>query len=281
MNLPTPYTIHDGLAVYRMGTGDPVLLMPAPHRFQIPGDGSALPLINGLVGLGRQVISYDPPESGHSTRPMQLSMQEMHQCANEALDVAGVRGAVDVLGHSMGGLTTLAYTLEHPERVRRLLLVGTGTGGRAYMQTPGALWNRSHPQFWAMALRAIFHIVVPRLAPEKMLNNFIERWSYCDQRLADLAEIKADDWLRPRQGRTDWHRIARHLDYAPRLGEIAVPALILCGRHDPQYPFGCSQELAAGINSAQLVAFEYSGHFPFIEEAEAFWRAVGEFLARG
>jgi pimeloyl-ACP methyl ester carboxylesterase len=72
--------------------------------------------------------------------------------------------------------------------------------------------------------------------------------------------------------------VARKLDYAPRLDEIEIPTLILCGRYDPQYPPACSEELGAGIRNAQVIYFEHSGHYPFIEEAEAFWQAVADFL---
>jgi pimeloyl-ACP methyl ester carboxylesterase len=57
-----------------------------------------------------------------------------------------------------------------------------------------------------------------------------------------------------------------------------MPTLILCGRHDPQYPLSCSEELAAGIRAARLVVFERTGHYPFLEEPEAFWQSVDEFL---
>jgi pimeloyl-ACP methyl ester carboxylesterase len=57
-----------------------------------------------------------------------------------------------------------------------------------------------------------------------------------------------------------------------------VPALILCRRHDPQFPPTCSEELARRIKDAELVFFERSGDFPFIEEPEAFCSAVRSFL---
>jgi proline iminopeptidase len=275
----TSYVLHDGLAVYAFGSGEPIFFMPGPHRFQKPGDRSADALIDGLARLGRQVITFDPPGSGRSTRPARLGMAEMHGCTDEALDVCGVSGPVDALGHSMGGLVTVAYAIEEPARVKRLVLVGTGSGGPAYMESPGALWNRSHPGFWRMALLGILHIAWPRLAPQKMMLNLIERYSFYDQSWVEPKKVAWRDWLRPREGRTDWHRVASKLDYGPRLGEIEAPTLILCGRHDPQYPPTASEELAAGIRGARLIFFERSGHYPFIEEAEAFWEAVRDFLA--
>ena len=276
--VPQPFAIHDGLAVYRIGQGPPVLLMPAPHRFQQPGDGTAGPLVDGLVRLGRQVISYDPPGAGRSTRKPRISMREMHDCADEALAVAGASAPVDAMGHSMSGLCTLAYAIERPDRVHGLILIGTGTGERAYLSAPGALWNRSHPGFWPMVARAVLLMVWHRRAPETILNNYIRRQSFVDRSLAPPTEVAFGDWVRPPRGHTEWHRRARHLDYAGRLGEVEVPTLILCGRQDPQYPPACSQELAVGIPQSRLVWFDHSGHFPFREEPDAFWHAVELFL---
>jgi proline iminopeptidase len=279
MTPPDPFAIRDGLAIYRIGEGPPILLMPGPHRFQQPGDGSAAPLIDGLTRLGRQVISFDPPGAARSSRLARVSMAEMHDCADEALAAVGVAGPIDAVGHSMGGLAVLAYAVGRPGRVRRLVLIGTGTGGRAYMTAPGALWNRSHPQFWRMAMLGILQMAWPRRAPELILFNFIRCCSFVDRRFVRTRAVKWRDWLRPRRGRTDWHQVARRLDYGPRLAEIDVPTLILCGRHDPQYPPACSEELARGIAGSRVAWFERSGHFPFIEEPEAFWGAVGDFLA--
>lgn len=41
---------------------------------------------------------------------------------------------------------------------------------------------------------------------------------------------------------------------------------------------GCSRELAEGIPGAQLVVFERSGHYPFLEETERFVDAIERFL---
>lgn len=275
-----PSVIQDGLAVYVAGEGRPVLFMPGPHRFQRPGLSSADALIDGLVGLGRMVVTYDPPGSGHSTRPARLGMAEMHECAREALTASGVTGPVDALGHSMGGLALLSFALDHPQRVARLVLVGTGTGGRAYLTAPGALWNRGHRDFPALAATGSLHLMLRRLGSERLLNNLIARHSFHDASLAEQTPSRISDWIKPAQGRADWHSIARRIDLGPRLPEIRVPVLVVCGRHDPQFPLACSHELVEGIAGSQLEVFENSGHFPFLEEPAAFWALVGDFLDR-
>ena len=69
--------IRNGLAIYRIGEGEPILLMPGPHRFARPGLPLTDALIDGLVGLDRQVVTFDPPGSGRSTRRARLGMEEM------------------------------------------------------------------------------------------------------------------------------------------------------------------------------------------------------------
>ena len=79
----------------------------------------------------------------------------------------GTTNPVDVVGHSMGGLAALAYAIDHPEKVKRLVLVGTGCGGRAYKGAVGAFWNRSHPAFWRMALLGTLHLAWPARGPRE------------------------------------------------------------------------------------------------------------------
>jgi pimeloyl-ACP methyl ester carboxylesterase len=279
---PEPTSVREGLAVYRFGHGDPVLLMPGPHRFQRPGLPMADALIDGLTGLGRSVITYDPPGSGRSTRPACLGVGEIVTCTDEALRTLGVTEPLDALGHSMGGLALLAYALERPRRTRSLVLVSTGAGGPAYVRAPGSLWAPGQPGFVGVALLGTIHRVLRRLATERLLNNHVQRWSFADPaRAIAAAPVRATDWLRREQGRADWHRVARGLDYRPQLHQLTMPVLILCGRQDPQFPPRASAELAAAIPRALLHWFDDSGHYPFIEEAAPFWAVVAEFLVSG
>jgi proline iminopeptidase len=275
-----PYRVHHGLAVYRFGSGRPVFFMPGPHRFQRPGLPIADAIIAGLMGLGRQVVTFDPPGSGHSTRKSTLGMDEMRNCTDEALHLCNVHLPVDAFGHSMGGLALLDYVLARPQAVRRLVLVGTGSGGPSYLSAPGALWNSSHPRFLTLAVLGVAQSVWRCRALESILNGFITRESFVDQGFAQPVHVAAADWFRRRRGRSDWHRIARRLDYSPRLAEVQAPTLILCGSHDPQFPPSASEQLHSGIAHSELAMFGRSGHYPFIEESDRFWATADAFLNR-
>ena len=67
-------------------------------------------------------------------------------------------------------------------------------------------------------------------------------------------------------------------DVVPRLGEIGVPTLVLAGRDDFIAPPSQAERLCQGIRNAELVVFEHSGHYPYVEEPEAFFAAIRDWL---
>jgi proline iminopeptidase len=69
------------------------------------------------------------------------------------------------------------------------------------------------------------------------------------------------------------------LSYADRLGDVEAPTLIIAGRHDPEAPLPCSEELHMGVSDSRLVIFERSGHSPHEEEAVLFAQTLQAFLA--
>ena len=65
-----------------------------------------------------------------------------------------------------------------------------------------------------------------------------------------------------------------------RLGEIHRPTLILVGRDDFICPPSQAHILRNGITNSELVIFENSGHLPYVEEAEAFFDSVRDWIKR-
>jgi 3-oxoadipate enol-lactonase len=69
-------------------------------------------------------------------------------------------------------------------------------------------------------------------------------------------------------------------DYTGMLSSIVVPALVAYGERDPVVPLPLSEELAAGIPSAQLAAVQDAGHVANADNPEAFDALLRGFLER-
>jgi proline iminopeptidase len=277
-----PLSVEEGLAVYAVGSGEPVLLFPYPHAHTTTPMAQG-PLAERLAEMGRTVITYDVPGAYRSTREPVGDVEELIRCADETLDRLGIEGPVDVVGHSMGGLAALAYAVERPERTRRLVLVGAMSGFPAVARwgLPGSSMRAWEPDYWRLIAWGIrIKLGLGNLALHKKLQNLMERACYYDQTRFTPLEIDADD---REQGipirELLWGRnMLRRLSYADRLGSVQAPTLVLVGRHDPEAPPPCSEELADGIADARLVTFERSGHFPFVEEPSPFAETVEAFF---
>ena len=276
-----PVSVVDGLAVYTAGSGEPALLLPYPHGH------TTEPMVQGplaeiLVSMGRTVVTFDVPGAYRSTREPAGDMEEMIQCADEALDRLGIQGPVDVLGHSMGGLAALAYGIERPERTRRLVLVASLSGfpAAARWGLPGSAYRFYEPDYWRIILWGMrLNAGHGDLALHKRLQNLMACATYHDEAFFRPVAIDNDDAEKGVPIRTLWSRnMYTRLSYADRLGEVRAPTLILAGRHDPEAPLPCSEELLHGIPAARLVIFEESGHSPFIEEVALFAQTVDGFL---
>jgi pimeloyl-ACP methyl ester carboxylesterase len=67
---------------------------------------------------------------------------------------------------------------------------------------------------------------------------------------------------------------------ADKLDRITCPTLVEFGRYDLQTTPECAKRLSTAIPDAELVWLENSGHFPWVEEPDFFFRAVRDWLAR-
>ncbi|MBN1963160.1 MAG: hypothetical protein JW910_00835, partial [Anaerolineae bacterium] len=73
----------------------------------------------------------------------------------------------------------------------------------------------------------------------------------------------------------------RETDLRPRLGEIEMPTLGIFGRKDIIVNPRQREVLAEGVPQACVHFFQNSGHFPMLDEPEAFHEAVRDFLHNG
>src|SRR5919202_302458 len=118
-----PTAVHGGLAVYDVGDGPVVLLVPSPHGYVL-GPSAEGELCGVLLEAGARVVTFDPPGAFRSTRTARLGLEEIVACCEEALDVRGISTPVPVVAHSQATLCALAFALGKPRRVAAMVLVG-------------------------------------------------------------------------------------------------------------------------------------------------------------
>lgn len=277
-----PHSVVNGLAVYSRGNGRAVLLFPYPHAANHQPMVQS-PLADMLVAMGRTVITFDLPGAYRSTRTPIGDIQEIVSSADEALARLEIEGSVDVLGHSMGAFSALAYAVERPERVNRLALVGAMSGFPAVFKygMPKSAWKISQLEYWRFVFLGLrVKLGWGNLALHKQLVNSMTRASFYDQDQFIPLDIDADDYSKgiPVREILWGQNMYRNLSYADELDHIHAPTLIMAGKFDPEAPLPCAQELTAGISNSELIVFDKSGHYPYLEESTKFYKVLDGFL---
>ena len=237
-----------------------------------------------LDALGARRAYVDLLGCGASPEPddwAEVTDETWAEGVRDRLDAEGLGRAV-VFGHSYGAAVALHVARLYPDRVAGLVLCAppprpahlAAAAARAEARLPGL------PPETGTALRAAlaappesdaaFAATMARLLPLYV----------ADPAAHDLAAFAGRVRFRAGAVRRSFYTLLA--DYDPRgwLAEIRAPALVLSGRHDWVSPPGEGPaETAAGLG-AEHVVFEHSGHFPFMEENEAFTRVVGRWLGR-
>jgi pimeloyl-ACP methyl ester carboxylesterase len=185
------------------------------------------------------------------------------------LDALGIARA-DVLGVSMGGMIAQELALRHPQRVEKLVLVGTyarpDAKRRLLLQQWRDLARIGAPLEMLVRERLLWTLQDETLEQQDLIDAMVEFFT------RDGAPLTADVFARQCEA------CLSH-DCADRLRQIRQRTLVLCGRHDALTPTKFHRELADEIPDAHLVTIGFGGHLVMAESAEHFNRTVLEFLA--
>jgi pimeloyl-ACP methyl ester carboxylesterase len=92
--------------------------------FHINQQSSALMLeLLSVIGTARRVIAIDYPSHGHSDHvAKQPRIDDYAYCAIELMDQRGI-GKACVMGEAVGAATSIAFSVNHPDRVERMIMV--------------------------------------------------------------------------------------------------------------------------------------------------------------
>lgn len=220
----------------------------------------------------RRIIFYDQRGTGkspQSSNPDELSVKAMVD------DLENLRrelkiDRMDLLGHSWGGILSMAYAVRYPQHVAHLIVVGSGDPKPAEHEF---LWNKLFPEITA----TIPDDPSPAGKMGCVAVEAYDRMSYYDTRNHPRDTV-TDSGSFSQQVCTTVMLDAMKLDLYPQLRRLNVPTLAINGRFDANVAPTVAYKISKAIPGARLVYFERSGHSPFVEEPDRFTFEVERFL---
>lgn len=247
-----------GLWYSARGSGDAVVLIHGSNL-----DSRSLSALADALARDHRVIELDlrfHGQSGDGDGP--FSFQED---VRDVLDAAGVTRAA-IVGHSLGGQVAVDLALLAPARVSRLVLVAPGLSGRAAMRRAEGM------EAMVQALRARdFTGAADALARLPVMTLYRDTTPQLRVRamVRDNARLFAAD---PRRMRPTG------APAAGRLGELALPVLVVMGGADPTESSDVGREVVAAVRGARGETLAGCGHLVPIDCPADLARVVGEFL---
>jgi pimeloyl-ACP methyl ester carboxylesterase len=261
---PGPDSRGPGMAAGQTVAAQHVSVADLDIAYRVLGQGEPLLLITGLgatidiweptllaeLSAHYTVIVFDNRGMGGTTAPpAEFSIERLADDAEGLLRALGFDQA-HVLGYSMGGYVAQELALEYPQRVRRLVLMGTGCGGaegippqpevvRALTDLSGSL---------AEVLQRVISVLVP------------EDWSrahraYLQSILTRPPAAPAPESIARQQRAMDSWR-----GTCERLPQVSRPTLVLSGTEDQVLAPANAIVLASRIPGAWLAQFAGGGH---------------------
>jgi pimeloyl-ACP methyl ester carboxylesterase len=229
--------------------------------------------VNLLVDRGFRVIRFDNRDAGHSSKikgpsPGRVAMlfglprRRAYHLHDMADDVVGLIDALDlesahVTGVSMGGMISQATAYRHPDRVRSLVMIMSGSGKRVTslprMRALGTLLARparSREDF-VKTTRRVFEVIGSPGYPMD------------PEREAEFRRTLELTWDRdhdPAGVARQLHAITSSGDRTKALRKVRAPTLVIHGEKDPLVRPAAGRALARAIPGAEFRLIEGMGH---------------------
>ncbi len=264
MKIQTAFAEVNGTRLYyeRAGAGNPLVLL---HGFTLDTrmwDDQFEPFAQHA-----DVIRYDLRGFGKSALPTELPYNHADDL-NALLNSLEIVQA-DVVGLSKGGAVAADFALDHPDRVRSLILVDTVLGGFQWSNESnwhnGRVWEVAQTGGIPAAKAAWLEHPLFRPAHEKPA---------LAARLRQIVE-----------GFSGWHFVNRNPEHGSkppaitRLDAIRAPVLIILGERDMDDFRAIADTLAQKIPGARKAVLPGVGHMANMEAPEQFNQIVSRFLA--
>lgn len=261
------------IAYLDAGQGEPVILI---HGF----GGSMWQWEHQLPPLGRhvRVITPDLIGSGLSDKPdIAYTPDQLLDYFARFMDALHLSRAT-LVGNSMGAGLAIGMALTRPERVDKLILID-GLPGQVANKLKSPTIKRALESRAPSWMVSFGNWLFGGLMIESVLKEVVH-----DPALLTPAVLERSNRNRRRPGMIPPLMAMRYslpiweTDFAPRLGTLTHPTLILWGQEDRVFPLAVGEDLHRTIKGSKLVTIPEAGHIPQWEQPEQTNQAMIEFL---
>jgi pimeloyl-ACP methyl ester carboxylesterase len=233
------------------------------------------PAVTDGLAQYREVILFNNAGVSSSSGEVPTTIQEMGTNAIAFIKALGL-AKVDVLGFSIGGMIAQELTVQAPELVRRLILVGTGLrGGEGIAPMTAAaakIFGATYDPPEELWLAVHF---TPSAASQAAGRAFLTR----KHLRRENRDPEVNDRVGPRQIEAlGTYGVKREgaFDY---LKDIRQPTLIVNGHNDVIAPTINSFTLQQNLPNAELILYPDSNHGSFYQYPELFVQQANQFLS--
>ena len=270
---------------YEDGVGEPLVLFHGGHfAFLYSLDSWSLNLAD--LAQHFHVYAVDKLGQGHTDNPKgdaDYTFDELFRHAHSFVQAMGITQA-HFLGHSRGALLAANFALEHPELVKKLVIVDSNTLSPDSLMSLGRRFYASHvfPQGPptregvriepdAQAYSSKVHVTDDFIA--RMLE--IAQLPKTQEAMDRMGVLESTVWMPSLNRRRQ--ELLRKIDESG----IPVPTLIIWGANDCSAPLSLGytlfERIALKTPQAEMHVLNGAGHYCFREQPEAFLRVVRGF----
>jgi len=215
-----------------------------------------------LLGVGRSLLGVDLPGHGGSA----AVVADVPGSADLLVEAVPTAEPFDLLGYSLGARVALHAALAHPERIRRLVLIGATAG----IEDPEAREARvARDEALAMELES-----------SGDLEGFLRRWLAAPMFAAIARPDLAERLRNTPAGLASSLRSAGTATSEPvwdRLEQMSIPMLALAGATDARFS-AAALRITASVPNGVCSLVSGAGHAAHLAQSELSAAIVGAFL---
>lgn len=244
-----------------LGSGHTVLML---HD----ADGGHLtfaPQVEMLASQGYRAVAWDMPGYGNSAPIEPYGFKGLAEGCIALIDALQC-GPVTLVGHGLGAMVALEVAVRQPSAVRRLVLCAGGPALDA-QSTEDWVAPRLKALDAAQDMEHLAQLLVPQYIGAGALPEGVRLATHA------LSQVYKGAYRRALEALSTFDRSAAVL------GQLHMPTLIIGGGQDRCTPPAALQALAHVLPDARYLDLPGAGHWPQLEDPDAFDGALADFLA--